>query len=150
VNALEILAVVSFVALVILASTRLPKLWRSDERVLEGMERSLGAVWPYGRTVWRGVLRGLPAIVIGSWFLTMGGLLALAVPAGNPPRSRASTALFTALLLAGVGFCLCFALHIVVILFNRPKWIVPPLKRAEPGALAVWSRRKRGENDQRE
>ncbi len=41
------------------------------------------------------------------------------------------------------AFLLIVLLDIVIVLFNRPKALVPPPYRNEPGALTDWMRRRR-------
>jgi hypothetical protein len=42
-----------------------------------------------------------------------------------------------------------FAVHIPVLLYNRPRWLVPPHLRDEPGALAERRARRRGATTRR-
>lgn len=133
VNSLETLAVTGFAFLVGLVSLRLPGWWRSDKRVYRVTEGRSETALSFGRSVARGFVRGWPAIMVGSWFLAVGGVLAVVVRVRGAP----------VLTLAAGGFGLCLALHVAVILFNRPKWIVPPAMRHEPGTIAVWSGRQK-------
>lgn len=45
---------------------------------------------------------------------------------------------------AAAGMIVCFALYLSILSFNRPKFLVPPQHRSEPGAFAAQRRRAGG------
>lgn len=67
--------------------------------------------------------------------------IAGAIPARDPGYRQA---LVDIAAIAFLGFMVSIGLFLIIKYFNRPKILVPPLLRAEPGVIAV--RRQRREN----
>lgn len=92
------------------------------------------AWWPFSLPVWRGVGRSFVAVVPFLLVMFIGGLIAEFSSAEDLGLSIA------ALGLLGVPF-----IQAPIVFFNRPRWLVPPHQRDEPGALEEWrtARRRR-------
>jgi hypothetical protein len=105
-----------------------PRHWRGESR-LTGADPPLW--FPFSEPVWRGVVRSYvvwaPAIA-----LFVGG----SVVAGF--STEGSAAYNAGMAAASVGLFGGSALHFAILFFNRPRFLVPPGLRDEPGALAAW------------
>lgn len=88
--------------------------------------------WPFSTAVWRGVARSY--VATGPCILVMfGGALVAEVSSAEDLGMGIS-----ALGLLGVPL-----IQLPIIFFNRPRSLVPPHQRAEPGALEEWRRARR-------
>ena len=125
----------------------LPRVWRG---LVAGKTRVGGRLrpnaelallwWPFGDATRRGAARGFVAGVFWWWGLTI-FYWTYTLGAGQA-RPGAYHAVRTA---SEWWMLLWFAVMLSVMFFNWPKWIVPPVQRAEPGAVAEWrSPRHRG------
>jgi hypothetical protein len=126
--------VVALAALGVWALTA-PGQWRGEGR-LRGDERPLW--FPFSEPVWRGVVRSY-VIWVPCTALFLGGS---AVAALSPLDSAAYNAGMAA---ASLGLFGGAAIHLPILFFNRPKALVPPSLRDEPGALEAWRARRRGQ-----
>jgi hypothetical protein len=115
-----------------------PRHWRGESR-LSGDDAPLW--FPFSEPVWRGVVRSYvvwaPCIA-----LFMGGAVVAALSPENSAVYNAGMAAATVGLFGGT------AIHLPILFFNRPKFLVPPSLRSEPGAIEAWrgaraSRRQR-------
>ncbi len=87
--------------------------------------------WPFDLPTWRGLLRAGPVGAVEAVFFA-------ARYAASLPEGSAADALETVL---GVLIALTVALMVVVALYNRPAWAVPPALRGFPGAIDEWQGR---------
>jgi hypothetical protein len=110
--------------LVVLA-VGMPRYWsRPDPRF--GVVLSL---WVQGDALWRGYVRAMPTMVIGLGLVIAFAAYMLVV---GPPRVRADVFwVWFVLLLASLSAL------VTIPLFNRPRVLVPPYLRAEPGAIGA-------------
>jgi len=115
----------------------LPRIWRCERETLRRVERGLKPLWPFGEVHWRGLVRALPPLIISVGFLIIGVSLTF-VPVPTENRGARLDPAGIGLLLAAGCFATCFVCHITVVLLNWPKWVVPPPRRHEPGALQEW------------
>jgi hypothetical protein len=99
-----------------------PRLWRGDAEVDEPPP-----AWPFGRTSWRGVMRSFVACM---------PFIALVFAGGAVAELSDSDDLGMAL--GVIGLLGSVALHLPILLWNRPKALVPPPLRDQPGALREW------------
>src|SRR5437870_5414459 len=103
------LAIGAFAALALLATRGLPRLWRHESDRWDRMPE-----W------W---VRGLPTVVVAGWAMLVGvPLTVLAVGRTNTVGDVLTGALGVVLafiVLAGI-------LWVTVVLFNRPRFVVPP------------------------
>lgn len=99
--------------------------------------------WPFGDSTRRGAIRGLIAAICAAWCLFLSGIAAEASVHVHGESSQVSKFIaFIFLGLAGVALIM----HFTVMLFNWPKFIVPPPQRDEPGALAGHGNRNSGDS----
>lgn len=92
----------------------------------------------FGEAFWHGIGRSAPLLAAWSIFFTapIGFALALAEP-GEGILWWAPWAV------TGAAFVLLTLLTTTVHFFNFPKWVVPPHRRAEPGAIREWRNARR-------
>jgi hypothetical protein len=99
-----------------------PRLWRGDAEVDEPPP-----AWPFGAAAWHGVMRSFivcpPFIVL----VFAGGAVA-----------ELSDADDLGMAIGAIGLLASVVLHVPILLWNRPKALVPPPMRGEPGALREW------------
>lgn len=108
--------------------SRLPHIWRNELPSAYDPDDVPGG-WPYGGALWRGMIRLIS--LTGPFALAIGVTIVL----DSIDRGPVVQALW--LLGAGVGFVLgCLGLSVVF--FNRPKWVVAPHFRPQPGAVQEW------------
>jgi hypothetical protein len=104
-----------------------PRWWRNELPGLAYRPDDVPEWWPYGGALWRGMLR-TPLV---GW---------IAIPLGCAGAGLAQLdGVF-----AGVGGVLALVsvglvcLMVPIVLFNRPKFLVIPWLRDQPGAIAEW------------
>jgi len=127
------------VALGVFGLLMLPRIWQGwyqGEITIQGRQRTRGQVilfwWPFGETSRRGAVRGAVAIISAWW----GALLAIgANEIGLSTQGDVSHAARTLALLFAASAILALIMHLTIILFNWPKFIVPPPQRSERGVL---------------
>lgn len=85
---------------------------------------------PFGPAVRRGEVRSLGITVVSVWAIA--GLVLLALWDKAPDPATTVLGLVAVLVIMG-----CLATEVCVILFNRPKFVVPPHMRSEPGVLTA-------------
>lgn len=109
-----------------------PRYWRG-EAYLPSQERA-PAFWPLNLVLWKGAVRSMP---ISPAY----GLL-ISVIFGIPAAIGYHEPVTTAWRVYGIVALSCFAvgttLMISIVLFNRPKGLVPPNMRSQPGAIREW------------
>jgi hypothetical protein len=99
--------------------------------------------WPYGEVTWRGFVRAGPVggigggtfLVVMSWcFMPLTSFGRFEFVSNQPARDW----LGWGLTVGFVGVVAAAALGVLVLLFNRPKLLVPPAYRHLPGAIDEW------------
>lgn len=90
---------------------------------------------PWSEEMWRGWVRAMPINAVGAVLLWLLGLLTVF---GH------STAVNTAVVVLGTSFVLVLAMGATVIYWNRPRAVVPPDRRHQPGLLSARHRGQRG------
>jgi hypothetical protein len=101
-----------------------PRLWRGESDV--DVDDPPPA-WPFGGAAWRGAIRSFivwPPFVV---LLFAGGALAELTDAEDLGMG-----------IAVIGVIGGLAVHLPILLFNRPKAFVPPYLRDQLGALREW------------
>ncbi len=143
VNIWDWLAFVIFFALAVAGTYRLPRYWRGETSVIPLMSRW----WPFGGPLLRGWERSMPAAFASGWSLLVAFVTGSLAAAGKRTDSQPLHDLaYVGIAAIGVFFLSLFVMATVV-LFNRPKFIVPPHLRQQPGAVQEWFRairRRRG------
>lgn len=122
------------------------RMWRGDAAVTERTRGAFILALTSDPEKARAMVRGFPAVSSASWGAVISGTVAVLDEAGfgvvsdSPALQWFGVAGGIALLLAGV------ALDLVIIRYNRPRFLVPPCLRWEPGYGEVVAARGRGEN----
>ncbi len=88
--------------------------------------------WPFDLPTWRALLRAGPVGAVEAVFFA--ARYASSLPEGSPAADALETAL-------GVLIALTVALMVLIGLYNRPAWAVPPPFRRFPGAIDEWQGR---------
>jgi hypothetical protein len=89
--------------------------------------------WPFGEPLWRGAARAFP--VQGACVLVLIGAGITADLIGKD-----GSGYDLAMAVGVIGLLGIFLLALPITFFNRPRFLVPPHQRDEPGALAEWRR----------
>jgi hypothetical protein len=134
------------VLLTVVASTGLRRYWRGEI----GFSQRAPSWWIYPDAIWRGYLRTMALAAIGLWLMLIivaGGWIAGAEKLA--PLDAIGARWFAALVLVLAGVLgVVFLLLATVVLFNWPKFVVPPYLRHQPGAVTewrqAWRRRRHG------
>jgi hypothetical protein len=106
-----------------------PKVWRGES----GLDGDSPPEWWFlGDATWRGVARGYLASVPFVLLMFVGGIVA-----------EFTDAYDAGMAIAVLGLLAAAVLNLGIVLFNRPRAVVPPHLRAEPGALAERKARRR-------
>jgi hypothetical protein len=106
-----------------------PRLWRGEADV-----DTEPLAWPLGRVWWRGVIRS---------FIVWPPFMALALAGGAVADLTSRDDLGMILVLIGLFGGL--TIHLTIVLVNRPKAVVPPALREQPGAIGEWRQRRRSD-----
>ncbi|MFB6720573.1 hypothetical protein ACFCV3_10450 [Kribbella sp. NPDC056345] len=134
-----LVVVIVLLGLLVLGSLALlPKLWRSQADI---QRAEATRAWPFSEAFRAGFLRSIPAAVLALLMLELGliaGFFAQYLTGDGSRLADRLTVYF------GTAFVVMLLVDLSVTLFNRPKFIVPPDARSEPGAVRLWwSSRKR-------
>ncbi len=126
--------VFGFAVLLAIAAVRnLPRVWRHEFR----HQDRVPDYWPWGEALWHGYVRAIPVgtftILIGIAVLGL-GLLVPEEPTG--PLVRPYWYVLPAFSAMGI----VFLTMVMIVFFNRPKRLVAPHLRRQPGAIAFWLR----------
>jgi hypothetical protein len=124
------------VVAVVYGDLGVPKLWRGLSPTLRREEPPRW--WLWGGTLWRGYSRGLPTVFVGGFnpivfCVLLGGLV-----------QAHSSAEWIVYVLAYIGSFFLVIVWGAITLFARPKFLIPPHQRDQPGALSEWWSALRG------
>jgi hypothetical protein len=136
VNIWDWLAFVIFFTLAIAATYRLPRYWRGEISVIPSMSRW----WPFGGPLLRAWERSMPAAFAAGWSLIVAFLTGWLAAVGKRTDSQPLRDLAYVGIAAIAVFFLSLFVVATVVLINRPKFIVPPHLRQQPGAVQEWFR----------
>lgn len=114
----------------------IPRYWKGD--IGHASREHAPVVWPFGVRAWRGLLSSLPALSV----LMLLGSIAFLVPAVSLGE-QASAAWRVYGLVVFAYLCAMVVLVSVIVLFNRPRFLVPPPWRDESGVFSLGTRRRR-------
>ena len=103
---------------------KVTKFWR-DPALGHGL---IVAVPPFGEEVQRGELRSVGLTVVSLWGIT------IIMPLGLWNGELSTPLAILGLIAVGVVLC-CLACEVSVVLFNRPKFVVPPHMRSDLGVI---------------
>jgi hypothetical protein len=117
--------------------TLLPRMWATKA---EHSPPSSRRRWSFRSARQEGYARSLPAGILA---LTALVVAMAAVVVEQASDGMLSTAARRTALGAFLAFVILTLLAMSIVLFNVPKFLVPPASRDEPGALALWRRGSR-------
>ena len=117
-SAAQWLAIAAFAGLAGLATRGLPQLWRHESDRWDGMPE-----W------W---VRGLPTVVVAGWAMLLGALLTVVAVGRTDAIGDVLTGALGLVLVLVVASGMTW---VAVVLFNRPRFAVPPHLRDRPGVL---------------
>jgi hypothetical protein len=104
------------------------RVWRNEWRWQAFRPDRVPDWWPYGDALWRGWLR----LTVVAWIEV--SLFGVALPLLQAERGPLMTIGTVAAVLAFVFLLMA----IPIVLYNRPRFLVLPWLRHQPGALAEW------------
>jgi len=113
---------------------RFPAFWRGETAAAS--LASLRPIWPLGEPSLHGAVRAGGLALVGFPALMVGALAGKLIAAGAFGQ-------------AGVGYLIalaCIVGSLSVVLFNRPRILVPPSMRDQPGAVVEWRLRRQRRN----
>jgi hypothetical protein len=125
-----LLTIAFFLFLVVGYLYAVAKVWRGES---EFDRDSPPAFWPFSVPLWRGVGRALPIQGLSVLLIIGAGIASDLVGSG----SSGYDAVMAVGLLGVLGNLL---VAVPIICFNRPKLLVPPPWRDDPGAVREWRR----------
>jgi hypothetical protein len=100
----------------------------------------IGTWWPFGPGGWRAAARAMVPIFCGVWAMI---LAAAASAVDDHLKGAAWAAVRGVFITLAVAALASLVLALILMLFNWPKFIVPPYMRDEPGLLAARKARQR-------
>ncbi len=135
----SVLGAALVVFMVVVGSVSLPRYWRGDPRAIDAPE-TWGLMTP---GMWRGTKRSM--LVMAPTITVIFGLASVFF------SLRTNSPTYTVLVEIGVIVMVVgFSLWATITLFNRPRFLVPPVMRADPGLLAERRAGKRAGQDRLE
>lgn len=138
-NALQMVALAVMAVLAVAGVVLLPRIWRGE--LASTYDHASRDVWLWGEPLRRGFIRGLHLGILGTVVL----VFLVFATADLEPTESIGPVVGSALVL----FFALLALYTSVVLFNRPRWVVPPYARDQPGAVREWRTRFRERRRQR-
>jgi uncharacterized membrane protein len=129
-NAFPALFVVVFIVISIVGITRLPTLWKETPR------RSARAPtwWLWGDSLWRGWMRALPAGTVSAALLGLSCCFGFLSTATSGEVHDAAWRIFAVLFVSAIFIPI--VIMPLIILVNRPKFVVAPHLRKQKGLIA--------------
>lgn len=110
------------------------RVWRGDTKAAQTLELGFSIV-PCGSDVKRGMVRGVVPLVLSLVF-TMVSVVSFVIATTTwSGGSKFTPWSFTAACSLG-AMLVAYALHLCVIIFNKPRLLVPPPLRDDPGVIA--------------
>jgi hypothetical protein len=124
----------------------LPRIWRGyltrKETRFRGQLRTHGYLgliwWPFGEATRRGAVRASPAATL--WWCGLTVFYWASVLSAGQAGSRVWHVVAW---VSAASALVWFALILTVMFFNKPKFVVPPSQRNDPGAVAEWRSNRR-------
>jgi hypothetical protein len=128
-----VITIVIFVAILALFALAITRIWQGRSE-LDGS--SPPSWWPFSDALWRGVMRAFPVQAACFTLLVGGGI-------GADLAGKDSSGYDIGMSIGLIGLLGIFLLALPITFFNRPRFLVPPHQRDEPGALAEWRAARR-------
>ena len=110
------------------------KVWRGESE-FDG--EAPASFWPFSEALWRGAGRALP--VLGASVLVLIGAGITSDLVGTDSKYYD-----TVMAIGLLGLLVMCLVAFPIMYFNRPRWLVPPIWRDDPGAVAEWRSARRG------
>jgi hypothetical protein len=130
----EMVLTVAFYALLVFGYFyAVGKVWRGESE-FDGDDPP--AFWPFSKALWRGAGRALP--VLGASVLVLIGAGITSDLVGTDSKYYD-----TVMAIGVLGLLVMFVIAFPIMYFNRPKLLVPPIWRDDPGAVAEWRAARR-------
>lgn len=123
-----VVTIIAFAAIVALFAVAFTRIWQGRSE-LDGS--SPPSWWPFSDALWRGVMRAFPVQAACVILLIGGGI-------GADLAGKDSQGYDIGMSVGVVGLLGIFLLALPITFFNRPRFLVPPHQRDEPGAVAEW------------
>jgi hypothetical protein len=123
-----VLTIVVFVAILVLFALAITRIWQGRSELDSS---SPPPWWPFSEALWRGVARAFPVQAACVILLIGGGI-------GADLAGKDSPGYDIGMSIGLVGLLGIFLLALPITFFNRPRFLVPPHQRDEPGAVAEW------------
>ena len=123
-----IFEIVVFVAILVLFALAITRIWQGRSELDTD---SPPPWWPFSVPLWRGVARAFPVQAACVILLIGGGI-------GANLLGEDSAGYDIGMSIGLVGLLGIFLLALPITFFNRPRFLVPPHQRDEPGAVAEW------------
>jgi hypothetical protein len=123
-----VLSIIIFVAMLGLFAVAITRVWQGRSE-LDGTRPA--AWWPFSDALWRGAARAMPVSGAGALLLIGGGIAGDLIGKGSSGYDIAMS-------VGLVGLLAIVLLAFPITFFNRPRFLVPPHQRDEPGAVAEW------------
>jgi len=129
-----IISIAVFAGFLVLYVLAVKRVWQGTSEI--DPERA-PAWWPFSVPLWRGVGRAFP--VQGACFLLLVGGGVSAELAG-----KGTSGYDLGMSIGLVGLLGIFLLALPITFYNRPRFLVPPHQRDDPGAVAEWRAARAG------
>jgi hypothetical protein len=123
-----IFEIVVFLAMLVLFSLAITRIWQGRSELDTD---SPPPWWPFSVPLWRGVARAFPVQAAAVLLLIGGGI-------GASLAGKDSSGYDIGMSIGLVGLLGIFLFALPITFFNRPRFLVPPHQRDEPGAVAEW------------
>ena len=123
-----IFAILVFTGFAVIYVLAIGKVWRGTSHI--DTERP-PSWWPFSVALWRGISRAFPVQGACVLVLIAGGGVADAIGKDGAGYDIAMSA-------GLVGLLGIFVFALPIMFYNRPRFLVPPHQRDDPGAIAEW------------
>ena len=124
------LSIIVFVGILGLYLVAIKRVWQGRSEIDPS---DPPAWWPFSLPLWHGVARAFPVQGACVILLIGGGI-------GADLAGKDSSGYDIGMSIGLAGLLGIFLLALPITFFNRPRFLVPPHQRDEPGAFAEWRR----------
>lgn len=133
-STLQWVGTIFMAAMVVAVGFQMPAYWRGESR--DFIDENTRGWWPFGEALRRG---GLRSIHLGVAICATGVLAVVSFEIHDRVEARwLEATTFATAWAFSILFLVSLVIDASVLLFNRPRWLVPPRYRDEPGAIRMW------------